>query len=851
MRVPLSWLKEFVEITLPVELLAERLTTAGLEVGHIEYIGLPQQTIPGVRYPKSDHLVWDREKILLGAIREVKRHPDADKLLLAMVDYGGPELEQCVTGAPNIGQYVGLGPLDVPLWTPFALEGAQVWDGHSQERKLMTLKGKNLRGIFNKSMVCSEKELGLSDEHEGILLLDPQPHFVPGMPFADVLGDVILHIELTPNFGHALSILGVAREVAALTGQELREPAYELRGTGAPVAEAVQVEIRDPQRNPRFTLTLLRGATIQPSPQWMQRRLKAVGQRPINNIVDVTNYVMFEMGQPLHAFDYDKLLARAAGRTPKLITRLAREGETLRTLDGQERTLSANDIVIADNDDVAISLAAIMGGYDTEIDDSTTNILLEAAAWDFISVRRTAHSQKLFSEASTRFSRNIHPSRALLGNQRGMALMQQVAGGEVAQGLLDAYPHPAEPISISLPVREIERLLGVALSIQQAAEMLTRLQFEVTLEGETLHVVVPPYRTDVGTGVVGQADLIEELARLIGYDQIPDTIMADEMPPQRSFRAFEMEEAVRDLLVNLGLRENISYRFSTPEAEARLVPPGAASSFPQADYVALQNPISADKTVLRHTLLAGLLENAARNLRYTQRQQVFEIGSIYLKQGAGLPAEPLRLALLLTGARRPSAWPDGASPVENADFYDLKGVIEGLLAGLHIRDYAVRRSTHSSFHPGRAADLLVKGQPVGTFGELHPLVAHAIRWEGAPVLLAELDLDALIAAAPARHSFAPLPTTPAILEDLAIVVREDVPHADVEALIRRAGGQLLKDVRLFDVYRSAQIGEGHKSLAYALTYQTNERTLTDKDVQKVRQKIIATLEKQLEARLRA
>jgi len=851
MRVPLSWLKEFVDITLPVELLAERLTTAGLEVGHIEYIGLPQQTIEGVRYPKSDHLVWDRDKLLLGAIREVKRHPDADKLLLAMVDYGGPELEQCVTGAPNIGAYVGLGPLDVPLWTPFALEGAQVWDGHSEERKLMTLKGKSLRGIFNKSMVCSEKELGLSEEHEGILLLDPQPDFVPGTPIADLLGDVILHIELTPNFGHALSILGVAREVAALTGQELREPSYELRGTGAPVAAAVQVDIRDAQRNPRFTLALLRGATIQPSPQWMQRRLKLVGQRPINNIVDVTNYVMFEMGQPLHAFDYDKLRARAAGRPPQLITRLAREGETLKTLDGQERTLTANDIVIADNDDVAISLAAVMGGYDTEIDDSTTNVLLEAAAWDFISVRRTSHHHKLFSEASTRFSRNIHPSRAILGNQRGLALMQQVAGGEIAEGLLDVYPQPAAPISISLPAREIKRLLGVELPIQQAAEMLTRLQFEVMLEGDTLHVTAPGYRTDIGSGIIGQADLIEELARLIGYDRIPNTIMADEMPRQRSFRAFEMEEAVRDLLVSLGLRENISYRFTTPEAEARLVPPGAASSFPQADYVALQNPISADKTVLRHTLLVGLLENAARNLRYAQCQQVFEIGSVYLKQGAGLPAEPLRLALLLTGARRPAAWPDGPSRVEDADFYDLKGVVEGLLAGLHITETSVRRSTHSSFHPGRAADLLVAGQPVGSFGELHPLVAQAIRWEGAPVLLAELDLDALLAHAPTRHSFAQLPTTPAVLEDIAIVVREDLPHAEVEALIRRAGGHLLKEVRLFDVYRSEQIGAGFKSLAYALTYQTNERTLSDKDVQKVRQKIIATLEKQLEAKLRA
>lgn len=850
MRVPLSWLKEFVDIDLPLEVLAERLTTAGLEVGHIEYIGVPQQSVAGVRYPKSNHLVWDREKLLLGAIREVKRHPDADKLLLAMVDFGGAELEQCVTGAPNIVHYAGQGTLNPPLWTPFALEGATVWDGHSEERKLMTLKGRNLRGIFNKSMVCSEKELGISDEHEGILLLDHDDAFVPGTPIVDILGDVILHIELTPNFGHALSILGVAREIAALTGKELREPELRVLADGAPIAGAVEIDIRDSQRNPRFTLSLLRGAHIKPSPQWMQRRLKAVGQRPINNMVDVTNYVMFEIGQPLHAFDYDKIRARAGGAVPKLITRMAREGETLKTLDGTDRILSANDIVIADNHDVAMSLAAVMGGYDTEIDDSTTNVLLEAAAWDFITVRRTAHSQKLFSEASTRFSRNIHPSRALLGNQRGIMLMQATGGGRIAQGLLDAYPNPAAPIVVSLPAREIKRLLGVDLPIQQAAELLTRLQFEVTLEGDVLHVTAPEYRTDIGTGVIGQADIIEELARLVGYDKIPDTIMADEMPIQRNFRAFEVEEQVRDLLVALGLQENISYRFTTPSAEARLTPQGAESSLPKAGYVTLANPISADKTVLRHTLLVGLLENAARNLRYSTRQQVFEIGSIYLKGENPLPDEPARIGILLSGARHAEDW-SHADKDGTLDFYDLKGIIEGLLAGLHITGTTVRRSTHTSLHPGRSAELLLGKVSLGHFGELHPLVAKAIAWEGAPVLVAELNLDVLTTHTPSRHSFAQLPVTPAVLEDIAIVISEQVSHAEVEAVIRKAGGDLLKSVRLFDVYKSDAIGEGKQSLAYALTYQTNERTLSDKDVLKVRQRIIASLEKQLDAKLRA
>jgi phenylalanyl-tRNA synthetase beta chain len=316
MLVPLSWLKEYVDIDIPVELLAERLTLAGLEVGHIRYIGMPQQQVEGIRVPPSDHLVWDTEKLLLGAIREVKGHPDADRLVLAMVDYGGKELEQCVTGAPNLFTYKDLGELETPVWTAFAMEGATVWDGHSDEPKLMTLKGKKLRGIYNKSMVCSEKELGISEAHEGVILMEHDDSYIAGTPLVDVLGDVVLDIELTPNLGHNFSILGVAREVAALLGKELREPNYDFVAEGAPIEGQAAIEIRVPELNPRFTLTLLKNTKIQPSPFWMQHRLKLVGQRPINNVVDVTNYITFELGQPLHAFDYDVLVKRAGDKAP-------------------------------------------------------------------------------------------------------------------------------------------------------------------------------------------------------------------------------------------------------------------------------------------------------------------------------------------------------------------------------------------------------------------------------------------------------------------------------------------------------------------------------------------------------
>jgi phenylalanyl-tRNA synthetase beta chain len=859
MQIPLSWLKEFVDIDIPPELLAERLTTAGLEVGAITYVGVAQtppeqlreQYGQDVRYPKSDHLVWSRDKLLWGAVREVKPHPGADRLVLAMVEYGAAKLEQCVTGAPNLFAYKGAGPLPAPLYTVIALEGAEVWDGHSDEPKRMILKEKPLRGIPNRSMVCSDKELGISDEHEGIMLFREDLGHAPGTPAQDVLGDVIFTIELTPNLARCYSVLGVAREIAALLDKPLRQPSYAVVAEGAPIDGTVSVTIQQPEYNARFTLMLLRDATLKQSPDWVQRRLKLVGQRPINNIVDVTNYVMFEMGQPLHAFDYDKLVAHAKGGAPRLTTRLAKAGETLKTLDGSVRALATTDIVITDNDDAPISLAAVMGGYDTEIGDDTKNVLLEAANWHFISVRRTMHAQKLFSEAGTRFSRGVHPSQAILGVQRGIELMRQISGGVVAQGIIDNHPAPAETVRVALTPAEIDRIMGVALSVDEAAALLRRGGFAVEVQGETLHVTVPDTRLDISSDpVTGQADLIEEIARVAGYDRIPVTIIADEMPQQRANTALEREERTRDLLVALGLHENISYRMTTPEREAQLVPPGAQSSLPEGGYVLLANPISAEKTALRHTLLVSLLENARANQRYAERQQVFEIGNVYLRrEGQPLPDEPRRLGLLLTGKRVVSGWmgADGAT----VDFFDLKGLIEALADGLHIGSVSYARGEHTSFHPGRSATLMLNGKAIGTFGELHPAVAAAFDFSDVVVLAAEIDLDALLAGASEMHRVRSLPTTPPVLQDIAFVVKDEVTAAQAEAVIRKAGGGLLKDARLFDVYTGEPVPAGHKSLAYSLVYQTDERTLTDKEAASTHAKIVKAVERELGAALRA
>ncbi len=856
MRVPVSWLKDYVDITIPVELLAERLTLAGLEVGSIEYLGVPQRHIEGVRWPESRHLVWDREKILLAAIREVKPHPNADRLVLAMVDYGGAELEQCVTGAPNLFDFKGQGPLEQPLWTAWAAEGAEVWDGHSDEPKRMILKEKPLRGIPNRSMVCSEKELGLSDSHEGVIVFFDQPcnqitgqPAAPGTPLQDVLGDIILEVELTPNLARAYSIYGVAREVAALLGQPLRPPSYDVLMEGAPIEGQVFIEIRDPELNPRFTLALLRDMQIRPAPEWMQWRLMLVGQRPINNIVDVTNYITFEIGQPLHAFDYDKLVARAGGKPPTIITRLPEPGETLNTLDERTRQLEPHNILVCDTAGV-LSLGGIIGGAETEIGDDTRNVLLEAANWNFINIRRTMQSQKVQTDAGLRFSRGVHPGQAERGLRRGIELMRRSAGGTVAQGILDAYPLPAPTVVVDLPVREIRRLLGLDFTAELAADILRGLQFEVQINGDTLRVTTPDHRLDIGDNIIGQADLIEEIARIYGYDRIPDTLIADEMPPQWTNVALVREERTRDVLVALGLREQISHRLIAPEREALLVPAGNGPLV-QAGYVELANPLAADKTALRHTLLLNLLENARSNARYTARQQVFEIGSVYLKSdGQSLPDEPRRLGILLTGPRRVESWQHDEAAA-NMDFFDLKGVVEGLLNGLHITGAVYDRAEHPSLHPGRSASLSINGTPIGAFGELHPLVARAFDLPETPVLVAEFDLEALLDQVEDLHKTTALPTTPPVLQDIALVVGEETPAAAVEAAIWKAGGDLLRGVRLFDVYQGDPIPAGHKSLAYSLTYQALDRTLTDTEVAKVQQRIVKACERELSAKLRA
>lgn len=841
MKLPISWLRDFIDLEgLEVVEIARLLTMAGMEVEGITFVGWP---LPA----REDHgfkisgLAWDREKIVVAEIRAVNPHPNADRLTLCDL-FDGEREHIVLTGAPNLYPYKGLGRLQTPIKVAYAREGAQIYDGHAEGQVLTTLKRARIRGVESCSMVCSEKELGISEEHEGVIFLDADAPV--GMPLADYIGDAILDVKINPNMARNANVLGVARELAALTGRPLRKPVNTLQFAGESIEGRVQIEISNPELNPRFMLALIRNVEIRPSPYWVQRRLRAAGMRPINNIVDATNYTMLEIGEPLHAFDYDVLLRRANGGPVVISTRTARPGETLTTLDGVTRTLTETNVLVCDSAG-PLSLAGVMGGAESEVTEHTRNILLEAAAWNFINIRRTANQHNLPSEASFRFSRGVHPALAEEGLKRCLHWMSAWSGGQVAPGIIDSYPLPPKPAVVEIRSQDIQRTLGLALPLEEAKALLERLEFTCELQAEDrLRVTAPPFRLDIGEGPVGVADVMEEIARLYGYDNIPETLLADPLPPQRGNPSLEAEERVRDLLVTLGLQEVITHRMTAPEIEARLLPSNTESS--NIEYVQLANPIAPEKRVLRRSLLSSVLNVLERNARLRETLAFFEIGAVYVPQPGSLPLEPRRLAIALSGRRYEPAW-DVKVGVK-LDFYDLKGLIEALMEALHL-DVTCVPAEHPSFHPGKCASVLCHGTPLGVFGELHPLVAEHYDFT-APVQAAEFDLEAILAALPDTYPVKPVSEYPPVLEDIAVIVDEALPADRVEALIRQTGGKLLASVRLFDVFRGEQIGAGKKSLAYALTYQSLEGTLTDKEAAAIRSRIIRRLENELGAKLR-
>jgi phenylalanyl-tRNA synthetase beta chain len=853
MKVPLSWLKDYVDITVPIPEMTRRLTLAGLEVETIEYIGLP-----------GAELEWDPEKVVVGELQAVRPHPDADRLVLAEVEYGGAETEIVVTGAPSLLEMRGRG--DLHLKVAFAMEGVSLYDGHAEGKVIRKLKKSKIRGVESRAMVCSEKELGLSDEHVDIIYLDGDAPV--GVPLADYMGDAVLDFDIKGPFGHLQSVYGIAREMAALLGVQLKRDVMEVLeqhpAEVTPTPDFVDLEIVDPDLCPRYSAAYVKGVTIGPSPFWMQMRLRLAGQRPISNIVDITNYVMMELGQPLHAFDYHVLRAKPGEDKPAIIVRRAKDGERMATLDGEMRTFDGEMLLITDGGG-PVAVGGVMGGLDSEVSDETQDILLEAANFYFLNVRRTSRNLGLDTEASVRFGRRIDPELTVKAAARAARLMAELSGGTVVPVIGDVYPGRRPRRVIEFDPALVTRILGIEVPTDEIVRILTSLEFQVerlqvagsaadlkpgTKQPETLRVTIPSHRLDVDRPV----DLAEEVGRVWGYDRFPTTLMRDELPPQRPNLHLEGGERVRDILVGCGLDEIITYSLVDMEEEGQLwiADPSAAP----ADYIRIVNPLSAERAYLRQTLLPSALNTTRENLRFVDRVAVFEIGAVYLPvKGQGepaspLPDEPCHLSVVMTGPREPESWMAGQDRTPMG-FYDLKGVVEALLAGLGLSG-AFEAGEHPAFHPGRCARVRAGDSAVGVLGELHPQVREAFGLpEGRPVCALEFDLDELLAAWGAPRTLASISVHPPVYEDLAVVVDESVPELNVRRLVTQTGAPIVRSVTLFDVYRGEQVGAGNKSLAYRLVYQADDRTLTDKEVAKLREKIVRRLERELGAALRS
>ncbi len=819
MKVTFNWLKEYVEFEWSPAELAERLTMLGLEVEGIEELG------------------GEFEGIVVAQVLTREKHPNADKLSVCRVNDGQGE-RQIVCGAQNFQ------PGDkVPLILPGATLPAQPGE------KPFTIKVGKIRGVESHGMMCSGKELGLSEDHSGLWIL---PADAPvGRPLAEFLGragrDVVYDLEVTPNRPDLNSVIGIAREIAALTGNPLRVPETPLPGTAAPpVAELVEVRIEDAELCPRYTARVVRGVKIGPSPDWLRQTLEKVGLRSINNVVDVTNYVMLETGQPLHAFDYH-LIAKGASGRPTIVVRRARAGESFTTLDEQEHTLTDEMLLIAD-EEKGIALAGVMGGLNTEIQEQTEDVLIECANFAPSNIRRTSKQLGLRTDASYRFERGADPGICDYASRRCARLILETAGGQPAGGVVDACPQPIVPRRITLRHRKVNELLGVELAPGEIEYHLGQLGLKRTgvkprpveaaaTAPETVTFEIPTFRVDLKREV----DLIEEVCRLHGVDRIPATPPRGAIGSNPFDAVHDQLAEVRGLLTGLGL----------DEAQGQtLIAQAAAEGAAAADtLVPLEHPLSSDMNVLRPSLLPGLIDALQHNLSHGNPDvALFEIGRVF-HAGPQRPREGRRLALAVTGRPAPLFW-SGAERNRKADVFDLKGWIEEFLDHFGVRGVVWKRRAEPTGLFCESAEITLGGRLfLGELGQLTPLVArrHDLR---DPVFLAEFDLDALLKRRQAGRSFKPLPQFPGSRRDVAMFVAEDVTHADVLAAVKRARAEHLERVELFDVFRGRNVPEGQKSMAYAFTYRSPERTLKDAEVNAAHERVVAALRDRLHATVR-
>lgn len=806
MKISLNWLRRLVEWQMPLDELCRRLTMAGFEVESVDDLGAKFRGF------------------VVGHVLDVSRHPKADRLTVCSVDTGRSEPVPIVCGAPNVapGQKVAVGE-----------EGALVpRNQHDPEGKPFSLSRVKIRGVESRGMICSTYELGLGDDKDGILVLDPAAKV--GTPLSEFLelDDVILEIGVTPNRPDALSHVGIAREVAAISGTKLEQSPISISETGMPAASQCAVIIENPADCPRYSARIVRGVTVGPSPGWLQRRLKQVGIRPVNNIVDATNYVLLETGQPLHAFDEDRIKGKA------IIVRNATAGEEFVTLDHTKRTLDAGMLMICDASR-SIGIAGVMGGLDTEIASTTNNVLIESAYFNPRSIRRTSKRLSLSTDASQRFERGADPSGTVRAADRAAALIQQMAGGHILSGCIDVYPKSVERRQIHLEVEHANRILGTELSLSSIADLLQSIDLEVIAESNGVRCLVPTFRPDLERPI----DLIEEVARLYGYDNI-ETRMRSMIhflgipdPPDFSV-------GVREWFIGRGFHEIVTN--SMQDSSLTML----STSTP----VEVTNPISKDLGALRTELMTSALSVVRNNLFHGVKDlRLFEIGKIYTKTSTPTSDDPVpgfleeeRLSIIICGNNAPAAWDGSSRPV---DIFDMKGELEAFFTKIFLDKHIFIPYSSSKALTESTITVEINGEPVGEFGRVRHEILKKFEIE-QDVIVAEFRLQVLAGSVVGAKKFEPLPHFPAVFRDLALTVGDEIQVGSLMESFKASGGELLVGVRLFDMYKGDQIPDGKKSCAFSFEFLSTKRTLLQSDIDLVMQRIIQDVSARFGAVLR-
>lgn len=794
MNLPMSWLNDYMDIDVTPKEYSDRLTMTGSKVEGYESMGDSVQNV------------------VAGKVLTCEDHPDSDHLHVCTVDAGTGEALQIVCGAPNV---------KAGIIVLTALIGAVLPGGKIKKTKM--------RGVESCGMLCSHDELGITEDmlgytpEYGILILPDDTEI--GKDIRDIFGmnETVVEFEITSNRPDCFSIIGLARETAATFNKKFTIPEVKFAENSENIEDTLSVDVQDKDKCKRYCARMVKNVKIAPSPSWMQQRLRACGVRPINNIVDITNYVLLEYGQPMHAFDLRDL------QDNKIIVRRAGDGEVIKTLDEQDRTLTNNDLVIADGGR-AVAIAGVMGGFNSEVKDDTTTVIFESATFDGASVRLTAQRVGLRTESSSRYEKGLDYNNTVPAVERACQLVEMLGCGENVGGMIDIMGNVTDMKTLAFRPDKINAFLGTDILTDDMVKIFDALEIKTDLENMT--VTPPSFRPDLE----GEADIAEEVARFYGYDKIPVTLLSGEATCGKKTERQQMQDRVNELLAAQGMYEIYTYTFTSPSIFDKLNIPGDSEL---RNVVKISNPLGEDTSVMRTTTISSMLDILARNYNYRNPSaKLFEIGKIFIPNADAdkLPNEPMKITLGMYGG--------------NADFYDIKGICESLFANLNVNKVKYEAiSDNPTFHPGRCAKISAGGKTLGIIGEIHPAVSRKYGID-TPVYIGELDFENVFLNTDTNIKFKELPKFPAVTRDIAMLVDKSVPVSDIEEVIRKASGKTLESLKLFDVYEGKQIPDGKKSVAYSAVYRAADRSLTGEEVQKVFDKVVKKLEGQLGAQLR-